>query len=259
MLSLALTWEGHRVRMAGTPEAPEWVAKDVCRVLGLTTHNAGQGIPENEKGHCAIVTPGGEQTAVTVLQSGLYRLITRSRRPAAQRFQSWLFGTVLPSIRKHGCYPPPAERPAVALPNLRDIHQLAAVALQLTEIVAEKDQRIAELEPKAEAHDRLQASDGAVSLQTAGRILGRQPRKLIETLEISGALVRSDRGRLLPAARFREVGYFVVREFVVRAESAEDEDKAYPQTLVTPAGLQWLARRFPSTDRPGVLVPVLSH
>jgi prophage antirepressor-like protein len=37
-------------------------------------------------------------------EGDLYRLIIRSRLETAQRFESWVFDEVLPSIRKHGAY-----------------------------------------------------------------------------------------------------------------------------------------------------------
>lgn len=37
-------------------------------------------------------------------ETGLYRLIFQSRKPNALKFQDWVCGEVLPSIRKHGAY-----------------------------------------------------------------------------------------------------------------------------------------------------------
>ena len=39
-----------------------------------------------------------------VTEAGLYRLIFRSNKPAAERVRKWVFGEVLPSIRKTGGY-----------------------------------------------------------------------------------------------------------------------------------------------------------
>lgn len=247
VLFLSLTWEGHRVRMAGTPERPEWIAKDVCRVLHI--HNASDalikaGVRADEKGIARIYTPGGPQDVTTILESGLWKLVIASRKPSAQHFKHWLASEVLPSIRRHGCYPPPAEQTFIALPDLDDPTALRGLCLALTERRLADQALIAELKPKAESHDRLQAARGAVCLMTAGRILGRQPRKLIELLEAEQILVRCDRGKLLPAHSYRLEGYFVVREKIVDRDS-------YPQTLVTNRGLQWLAKRYPATDKPG--------
>jgi len=45
-LDLALTWEGHRVRMVGTPEAPLWIAVDVCAALELREPNPWRHLPD---------------------------------------------------------------------------------------------------------------------------------------------------------------------------------------------------------------------
>jgi prophage antirepressor-like protein len=41
---------------------------------------------------------------LTVTEPGLYRLIFKSRKPVAKRFQRWVLHEVLPSIRKIGKY-----------------------------------------------------------------------------------------------------------------------------------------------------------
>jgi prophage antirepressor-like protein len=42
-----------------------------------------------------------------ITKSGLYLLVMESRKPDAQRFKNWIAIEVLPSIERHGCYPPP--------------------------------------------------------------------------------------------------------------------------------------------------------
>jgi hypothetical protein len=51
-----------------------------------------------------MITPGGPQQVLTVTEPGLYELIFRSDKPAAQRFRVWIFEEVLPSIRRTGSY-----------------------------------------------------------------------------------------------------------------------------------------------------------
>ena len=50
------------------------------------------------------LTPGGTQSVKYIPEGDLYRLIIRSKLSSAQRFESWVFDEVLPSIRKHGAY-----------------------------------------------------------------------------------------------------------------------------------------------------------
>jgi len=106
-------FEGHQVRFVGTAEQPEWVAADICHVLGLDTSLAVNGRPDrpssgldaDEKGTAIVNTLGGNQEMLTVTEPGLYRLLSsKSRKPIAKRFQRWVFHEVLPSIRKTGNY-----------------------------------------------------------------------------------------------------------------------------------------------------------
>jgi len=45
------------------------------------------------------------QTTI-IPERDLYRLITRSQLPAAEKFEEWVYGEVLPTIRKTGSYTP---------------------------------------------------------------------------------------------------------------------------------------------------------
>ncbi|NJO94332.1 MAG: hypothetical protein HC820_08295, partial [Hydrococcus sp. RM1_1_31] len=99
------TFESHPVRFVGTAEKPEWVAQDVCNVFAIkNASDTLASFDEDEKGIATIYTPGGEQQMLTVTEPGLYRLIFKSRKTVAKRFQRWVFHEVLPSIRKTGSY-----------------------------------------------------------------------------------------------------------------------------------------------------------
>ena len=82
---------------------------DVAKALGYT--NA----PDALNRHCrAIVkrdTPiGGKIQAINFIPEGdVYRLITHSKLPAAEKFESWVFDVVLPTIRKTGQYKTPQK------------------------------------------------------------------------------------------------------------------------------------------------------
>lgn len=115
------SFEGQEVRFVGTPDAPGWVAVDICKILELS--NASQALSdfdEDQKGIIIDDTPGGEQELLTVTEPGLYRLIFKSRKPVAKRFQRWVFAEVLPSIRKTGSYSTKKQAEAPTLPPLKE-------------------------------------------------------------------------------------------------------------------------------------------
>ena len=52
---------------------------------------------------------------------GLYRVMSSDRSAAGKRFQKWLFHEVIPSLTKHGVYPPPPEAKGSALAQMAEI------------------------------------------------------------------------------------------------------------------------------------------
>ena len=61
-----------------------------------------------------IDSKGRKQIANFIPEGDLWRLIIRSRLPAAQKFEKWLFDEVLPEIRRTGGY---RARPAADMPH----------------------------------------------------------------------------------------------------------------------------------------------
>ena len=107
-MALDLRYEDKAIRVVGDPDRPEWVGQDVCQVLEIKDPTTSlRLLGEDEKGVHTVHTPGGPQEMVTVTEAGLYRLVFKSRKPEAKKFQRWVFHEVLPSIRKFGTFPPP--------------------------------------------------------------------------------------------------------------------------------------------------------
>lgn len=86
---------------------PWFVAGDVLDVLGCakgSRHNWLLKLAADEKGKQPVLTHGGSQLMLTISESGLYKLIMRSDKPEACKFQDWVTREVLPAIRKTGGY-----------------------------------------------------------------------------------------------------------------------------------------------------------
>lgn len=100
-------FEGAPVRDVLDNGEPWFVGKDVCGVLGISNHNdALATLPEDERRGVAITDPLGRnsQEMICVNEPGLYRLIFKSRKAAAERFKRWVLHEVLPEIRRTGHY-----------------------------------------------------------------------------------------------------------------------------------------------------------
>lgn len=81
-----------------------FVANDIAKSLGYSD------CPKAVRTHCkgvaktSIPSNGGNQQMKVIPEGDIYRLIVKSRLPAAEKFESWVFDEVLPDIRKHGLY-----------------------------------------------------------------------------------------------------------------------------------------------------------
>lgn len=100
---------------------PWFVAKDVCRVLGLENNrDAVSSLDEDEK--ITVANPDGNPRAgiphryVVISESGLYALVFRSRKPQAREFSRWVRKEVLPALRKTGRYEVPGRQPVLEPP-----------------------------------------------------------------------------------------------------------------------------------------------
>lgn len=106
--SISKNFDGHNVRVVGTPENPLFIAADVCAALDIKNpSDALSSLDADEKATIANPDsrPGlGAQSFLTVTESGLYHLIFKSRKEAAIRFRRWVTQEVLPEIRKNGSY-----------------------------------------------------------------------------------------------------------------------------------------------------------
>lgn len=114
-------------------EGKPWFPATACaRKLGYA--NPQKAIRDHCKGVNEMVTPtnGGTQTMRFIPEGDLYRLITHSKLPGAERFEKWVFDEVLPSIRKTGGYGSQA-----ALGHLvEQLTQVTAALMQVASIMA---------------------------------------------------------------------------------------------------------------------------
>ncbi|WP_293125519.1 BRO family protein [Microcoleus sp. bin38.metabat.b11b12b14.051] len=135
-------FEGQEIRVFGSADTPEWVVADVGAVLGISQSTLSERVskmPENWKGIGLTDTLGGQQQMLTVAEPGLYELIFRSDKPAAQRFRIWMFEEVLPSIRRTGSYSHSTEQ--VFDPQLSQFIELAQSQV---DVINEQQKMLAE-------------------------------------------------------------------------------------------------------------------
>ena len=105
-------FEGNEVRVMRDGNGnPLFCAKDVAIILGYTNPN--KAIRDHTRGERIVhtlQTAGGMQEMQFISEGDMYRLVTSSKLPAAERFERWVYDEVLPSIRRHGGYMAGQER-----------------------------------------------------------------------------------------------------------------------------------------------------
>ncbi len=93
------------VRILEISNEPWFVVKDICDILGLTnTTETLKNLPKKWKDSVKLNTQYGRRLNIIISEPGVYRLIMRSNKPVAEKFQDWICGDVLPTIRKTGEY-----------------------------------------------------------------------------------------------------------------------------------------------------------
>jgi prophage antirepressor-like protein len=92
------------ITIIGTYENPLFKASDIAEILGIV--NIRQNIVsfnDTQRVIQKIITPGGEQNIIFLTELGLYKLLFRSNKPIAEKFQNWTAG-VIKEIRITGEY-----------------------------------------------------------------------------------------------------------------------------------------------------------
>lgn len=181
-----------------------FVGNDVAKALGYS--ETAKAIRTHCKGvsEMDIPTNGGVQTMKMITEGDIYRLVIKSQLPQAEKFESWVFDNVLPSIRKNGGY--------IANQEQMTPEQIVANALIVAQnIISQKDRQIEEMKPKAEFFDAVADSKTAISMNEVAKVLnikGYGRNNLFEFLRNSKVLDRWN----VPYQRYVDNGWFRVIE-----------------------------------------------
>ena len=175
-------------------DEPYFVGKDVAQTLGYKNTRKAliDHVDEEDKGVTNRDTLGGKQDLTIINESGLYSLILKSKLPSAKKFKRWVTSEVLPTIRKHGMY---ATEDLLNNPDL-----LIQVATQLKEertnrLIAE--QRVNELQPKADYYDKILANKSLMTISVIAKNYGMSANKMNQTLHKLGVQYKQGKTWLL--------------------------------------------------------------
>jgi prophage antirepressor-like protein len=101
-LNLIKKFEDLDITIHGTSENPLFKAKDIGDLLGIKNIRE---IIKNYSNKQKVVsltdTLGGKQESIMLTEQGLYKVLMKSRKPIAEKFQDWVC-EVIEEIRKTG-------------------------------------------------------------------------------------------------------------------------------------------------------------
>lgn len=148
---------------------------------------------------------GRTQEKKYINEGNLYRLIIRSKLPAAARFEAWVMDEVLPTIRKHGAYLTDAI--------LEDAIKSQEYAFELLQrLQAEKNKtdallgQVQTLSSKAQYCDRVLMSGGVVPVSIIAKDYGMTAMAFNRLLHHLGIQFKLG-GAWLLYSRYQNKGY----------------------------------------------------
>lgn len=203
---------------------PYFCASDVASMLGYS--NTRDAISRHCKGvvkHDGVSKTTNQYGVVTnqtvemsfIPEGDVYRLIVRSKLPQAEKFESWVFDEVLPSIRKSGLYAPDEllNNPDLVIQAMTKLKEerLKTEKLQAEkEMLAlenkAKEQVINELRPKLNYLDVILGSKNLLNITQIAKDYGMSGvamNKILESLQIQ----YKQRDQWLLYSRYQSMGY----------------------------------------------------
>lgn len=235
------------IRTVEVDGKPYFVASDVAKALGYS--NPRKAVIDHCKGVTKRDTPtsGGVQEISYIGEGDLYRLIAKSKLPNAQKFETWVFDEVLPSIRKNGGY--------IAGQETLSDEELLSKALMVAQrkieeknqLIAMQDSRIQEMRPKEIFADAVSASHTSILIGDLAKLIcqnGYQigQKRLFEWMRENGYLIKSGSSKNMPMQRYIEQGLFEIKESNV--QNPDGSIRTTRTTKVTGKGQVYFTNKF---------------
>lgn len=174
---------------------------DVAKMLGYARPS--KAIIDHCKGVLKWDTPtkGGIQSLSYIPEGDVYRLITHSKLPSAEKFEMWVFEDVLPSIRQYGAYlTPDTLEKAILNPDF--IIQLATSLKEYQEENKNLKRENQTMLPKAEFYDELCDRDLLTNFRDTAKELKVKEKEFIKWLENNKYIYRDNRNNIKPYSQY---------------------------------------------------------
>lgn len=218
------------VRTIVVDEVVYFVASDIARALGYK--NPQKAIRDHCKrvNESFIPSNGGEQKAKVITKSDIYRLIVKSKLESADKFETWIFDEIMPTIEKTGAYIEEGREEEMVS------YYFSGLSTDLQgAIVNELIQKNKELQ---EFYNDLMNTEGLMSINTMAKELGIGEYHLFQYLR-GKKIFFYDKDKVnVPYERFRLEGKFAVRETPCH------DGKIRSVTYATKKGLEYIRKQL---------------
>ena len=175
---------GKHFTVYGTADEPLFLAKDVAEWIEHSKPSIMiDTVDEDEKLRETIFTSGQNREVWFLTENGLYEVLMQSRKPLAKEFKKKV-KEILKSIRKHGLYAIDdlLNNPDMAIAALQKLKEERRLRLQAQEEIAQKNQIIQELQPKASYYDLVLQNKSLVAISVIAKDYGMSAKKLNKIL-----------------------------------------------------------------------------
>ncbi|VIF92134.1 anti-repressor [Clostridioides difficile] len=161
-------------------------------------------------------------------ESGVYKLIFKSRKEEAERFQDWVTDEVLPTIRKNGGYLTDSKieeilsNPDTIIKLATDLKEERTKRKILEETNNKQQQIIGELKPKADYTDLILRNKGLVTITQIAKDYGMSGKAMNKRLNELGIQFKQS-GQWLLYSDYQAKGYTHSETIdIVRADGTSD-------------------------------------
>ena len=212
---------------------------DVAKALGYV--NPSKALNDHCRGITKRDTPtsSGVQTMSFIPEGDVYRLITHSKLPTAEKFERWVFDEVLPTVRQTGAYMTP-ETIEKVLMNPDTIISLATQLKELQTKVEQDKPKVLFADAVAASHTSILIGDLAKLIRQNGVEVGQN--RLFQWLRDNGYLCSTGERYNLPTQKSMELKLFEVKETTI--SNPDGSIRVTRTTKVTGKGQAYFVNKF---------------
>lgn len=222
------------IRTIVIDDKPYFMATDVASALGYAKPN------NAVTAHCkatlkqGIPISGKIQECNFIAEGDVYRLIVKSKLPAAEKFEKWVMEEVLPQIRQTGTY-------SVATVSKESREELISrgliAATEVIEeqklVIEEQQARIEEMQPKEDFYHQIEASEDTILVRDLAKLVNQalqncgiktkkkvSEKTMFEYLRENGYLIKTKGSSYnTPTQRSVDLGVMQIKTSIIQTDN----------------------------------------